>query len=64
MLLLAKTRLGDDYSMTTSDKCKNNKFQIRVDYYDHDGKIIKSEIQEVPADGKYHTSKVVKELKK
>jgi len=37
------------------------KFQFRVVYYDNDGHIIKSQIQEVPLDNKYHRSKVVKE---
>jgi hypothetical protein len=41
---------------------KNRKpFQFRVTYYDHDGNIMKSEIQEVPNDGECHVSKVVEE---
>ena len=39
---------------------KIKKYQFRVTYYGYDDKIIKSEIQEVPMDGKSHWSKVVK----
>jgi len=44
-----------------SDEGNIETFHFRVTYFNIDGKIMKSQIQEVPVDGKSHWSKVVKE---
>jgi len=40
---------------------QHSSFQFRVSYYDGEHYLIKSEIQEIPMNGKFHTSRVVVE---